>query len=86
MLIFLCTYIFNYRTDVEKIKNHLQDSEQNLETLRLILSEPEEKLCIYKSIVGDVILLDSYMNQRDNLTQTIETKKREMARAGKIFF
>ncbi|OXU24483.1 hypothetical protein TSAR_014049 [Trichomalopsis sarcophagae] len=72
------------RTDVEKIKNQLQDSEQSLETLRLILSEPEEKLCIYKSIIGDVILLDSYMNQRDHLTQTIETKKREMARAGKV--
>ncbi|XP_001600265.2 DNA repair protein RAD50 [Nasonia vitripennis] len=72
------------RTDVEKIKNQLQDSEQSLETLRLILSEPEEKLCIYKSIIGDVILLDSYINQRDHLTQTIETKKREMARAGKV--
>lgn len=52
--------------------------------MSLILSEPEEKLSICKSITGDIILLDNYINEKDNLNQMIEIKKRQMLKAGKI--
>lgn len=71
---------------MEKNESDLQKLEQNLENLKLVLLEPEEKLNVYKLIVGDISLLDSHINQRDNLIKLIESKKREMLKAGKILY
>lgn len=65
-----------------KTKADLENSEQSLENLKFIIAEPEEKLAIYKLIIGDISLLDNHIKTRNNLNDVIETKKREMLKAG----
>ncbi|XP_014216557.1 DNA repair protein RAD50 [Copidosoma floridanum] len=72
------------KTSVEQLGKDVKNTEESLESLRLVLSEPEEKLIIYKNIIGDVILLDSSIDEQDKLSDTIALKKREMQKAGKI--
>lgn len=67
---------------MEETQRNLKKSEGSLEGLKVVLSEPEEKLTIYKAIIPDIIMLDNYIKERDNLNQMIEAKKREMTRAG----
>jgi spore coat polysaccharide biosynthesis predicted glycosyltransferase SpsG len=69
---------------MDKIKTNFEKSEQNIENMNFVLSEPEEKLNILKNIMNDIILLDSYIIEKDKLNKIIEAKKCEMLKGGKI--
>lgn len=68
---------------MKKLKNNLLQIQEDLNRSKLKLLEPEEKLEICKRISGDVTLLDSHINERDELNEAIEIKKRMMQKSGK---
>ncbi|KAJ8687829.1 hypothetical protein QAD02_023623 [Eretmocerus hayati] len=72
------------QSDETDYENKIAKCQIQLEDAKMVLLEPEEKLAICKSIIGDLALLDSHMNEKDSLSTQIETIECKMRQGGKI--
>ncbi|KAL7302008.1 hypothetical protein TKK_0005245 [Trichogramma kaykai] len=72
------------RSQLSKTKSEIQKLDSDLENLKILISEPENKLEVYKSMYSDVTLLDNHLAELDKLNSLIDEKKDSMSKAGKI--
>lgn len=72
------------RRTKQDLKEQREKTSEDLNDLRMSLSEPEEKLKICKLVSGDVALWDNFASELSSLNRTINSQKREMSQSGKI--
>lgn len=69
---------------MEKTKSNLTQSKNCVKSLEASKTQPEQKLALWKNVIGDVQLWDRCIDEIQNLKRTVDDLQTQMANAGDI--
>jgi len=67
---------------LEKTRNNLKQSKKAVKDLKVSKENPEEKLLLYKDIIGDIKFWDRCIDEIEQLKETVNNLEIQMTNAG----